>query len=96
MNNTPMNSKDNLNLNQVMNNKMTNQINVNTKCNSNTDFLTQVGHPDKHGYDVQGCRYDMKASPQNLTVNGPPLAWCNTYQTSLKDGRTTMWYPLNG
>ena len=38
--------------------------------NVNNDLLTQTFDKNRHGFDVAGCRYDMKVSPQNLTING--------------------------
>ena len=65
-------------------------------CGNTNNFLTQVGPNDPAGYDVVGCRYDMKSSPQNNTVYGPPLAWCNTYDKSKIDKCGSLFYPLHG
>lgn len=60
------------------------------------DFITNVGEPERSGYDVSGCRYDMKNSPQNLTKYGPPLAQCSAYDTNKAKICGTVFYPLNG
>ena len=60
------------------------------------DFITQVDQPDRSGYDVTGCRYDMKNSPQNLTQYGPPLAQCSAYNMNQLQTCGTIFYPLNG
>ncbi len=59
------------------------------------DFITQVGEPDRSGYDITGCRYDMKNSPQNLTKYGPPLAQCSAYNVNKIKTCGTVFYPLN-
>lgn len=59
-------------------------------------FLTQQGHADKTGYDIAGCRYDMKAREQNLTKYGPPVAFCETYGNNSLQHCGTYYYPLNG
>lgn len=61
-------------------------------CNE-PDFITRVGPPNRDGYDVTGCRYDFKDSPQNLTIYGPPLAQCSAYNSSACTG--TVFYPLH-
>lgn len=63
-------------------------------CNS-PDFITRVESPERSGYDVAGCRYDFKNSPQNLTRNGPPLAQCGTYNNNASTCSGTIFYPLN-
>ena len=65
-------------------------------CGNTHNFLTQVGPNDPAGFDVVGCRYDMKSSPQNNTVYGPPLAWCNTYDKTKMDKCGSLFYPLHG
>jgi hypothetical protein len=70
-------------------------VNNKVGCNTN-NFLTQIGNKDPAGYDVSGCRYDMKSSPQNNTIYGPPLAWCNTYDQEKLNKCGTLFYPLNG
>jgi hypothetical protein len=74
--------------------QMTPQFIPSALCNQN-DSITQVGAPDRDGYDYTGCRYDMKNSPQNLTKWGPPLAHCGTYDTSKIAKCGTLFYPLN-
>jgi len=72
---------------------------VNSKgvpCGNTHNFLTQVGPNDPAGFDVVGCRYDMKSSPQNNTVYGPPLAWCNTYDKTKMGKCGSLFYPLHG
>ena len=78
----------------------TNNVNVNgvqdivdNECQN--DFLTQNGQPDRSGYDINGCRYDMKNSPQNLTKYGPPLSHCGTYNVDKLTSCGTLFYPLN-
>ena len=76
----------------------TNNINlVQQKINDGykNDFITKVEEPDRSGYDVTGCRYDMKNSPQNLTKYGPPLAQCSAYNTKQAQTCGTVFYPLN-
>jgi hypothetical protein len=64
-------------------------------CNS-PDFITRVESPERAGYDVAGCRYDFKNSPQNLTRYGPPLAQCGTYNNANTTACSgTVFYPLN-
>ena len=53
------------------------------------------GQPDRSGFDVSGCRYDMQNSPQNLTKNGPPLAQCSVYDINKFKSCGTLFYPLN-
>ena len=60
------------------------------------DFITSVGLPNRDGYDVTGCRYDFKTSPQNLTKYGPPLAGCSAYSGEQAKICGTVFYPLNG
>lgn len=62
------------------------------------DFLTQQAPNDFriNGYDVAGCRYDLASRPQNLTVYGPPLSWCATYDQQQASKCGTLFYPLNG
>jgi hypothetical protein len=59
------------------------------------DFITKVNPPNRDGYDVTGCRYDFKDSPQNLTKYGPPLAQCGTYDKTKMTTCGTLFYPLN-
>jgi hypothetical protein len=59
-------------------------------------FLTQQGHVDKAGYDISGCRYDMKAEEQNLTKYGPPVSFCGAYSEKSLKHCGTYYYPLNG
>lgn len=63
---------------------------------NNKEMLTQVGPNDRHGYDIDGCRYDMKNSHQNLTKYGPPLSLCNVYTKENIEKQGTAYYPLNG
>lgn len=63
---------------------------------TNKDGLTKTdGEPDRSGFDVSGCRYDMKNSPQNLTKYGPPLSQCSAYDTNKLKSCGTLFYPLN-
>ena len=67
-----------------------------TNQNLVPDFITSVGLPNRDSYDIVGCRYDFKNSPQNLTKNGPPLAQCNTYSGEQTTRTGTVFYPLHG
>ena len=58
-------------------------------------FLTQQGHVDKAGFDIVGCRYDMKAEEQNLTKFGPPVSFCGAYADESLQHCGTYYYPLN-
>ena len=69
--------------------------NFNLYGNEGCDMLTQTGLPDKHGYDIKGCRYDMKKSEQNLTYNGPPVSLCSTYKNKTNETLSPSVYPLN-
>lgn len=69
------------------------QQKINTKLQN--DFITQVGEPDRSGFDITGCRYDMKNSQQNLTKYGPPLAQCSAYDINKIKTCGTAFYPLN-
>ena len=69
------------------------QQKINTEAQN--DFITQVGEPDRSGFDITGCRYDMKNSPQNLTKYGPPLAQCSAYDVNKIKTCGTAFYPLN-
>lgn len=62
---------------------------------SQNDFITSVGPPSRDGYDVSGCRYDFKNSPQNFTKYGPPLAQCAAYSAAQAKTCGTVFYPLN-
>ena len=65
------------------------------KCDQGNELLTQTFDKNRNGFDVVGCRYDMKASPQNLTMNGPPVAQCGNYHKDKMDIIGTAFYPLN-
>ena len=63
------------------------------------DFLTQQVPNDQNTinrFDVVGARYDLQSRPQNLTVYGPPLSWCATYDQQQANKCGTFFYPLNG
>ena len=75
---------------KLIDNKMSKQLDY------SYDFLTQVKANDHQGYDVVGCRYDLKNSFQNFTKYGPPLAWDCTYDVSKLNKCGTLFYPLNG
>lgn len=62
---------------------------------SQNDFITSVGPPSRDGYDISGCRYDFKNSPQNFTKYGPPLAQCAAYSAAQAKTCGTVFYPLN-
>jgi hypothetical protein len=63
--------------------------------NQEKDLLTQTFNKDRSGYDVAGCRYDMKLSPQNLTRNGPPVSQCGNYSQEQMSKVGCAFYPLN-
>jgi hypothetical protein len=65
------------------------------RCNKGNDLLTQTFDKNRDGYDVAGCRYDMKVSPQNLTLHGPPVAQCGNYNKDKMNMVGTAFYPLN-
>jgi len=65
------------------------------KATTDPEFITQVGLPSRDGFDVTGCRYDFKNSPQNTTRYGPPLAQCATYSGEQAKTCGTVFYPLN-
>ena len=79
-------TEDNKNLNLV-------HQTINKDCSN--DDITQVEEPDRSGYDISGCRYDMKNSPQNLTHYGPPVSQCSAYDTAKAQLCGTLFYPLN-
>jgi hypothetical protein len=63
------------------------------------DFLTQQVPNYQNTinrFDVVGARYDLQSRPQNLTVYGPPLSWCATYDQQQASKCGTFFYPLNG
>jgi uncharacterized membrane protein YidH (DUF202 family) len=64
--------------------------------NEGKDMLTQVAPNNRQGFDVSGCRYDMKVSGQNLNKHGPPLALCSVYCGDKNQKVGTNFYPLNG
>lgn len=59
------------------------------------DFITRVNPLNRDGYDVVGCRYDFKDSPQNLTIYGPPLDQCNTHTNTSFSCNGSVFYPLH-
>lgn len=59
------------------------------------DFITNIGEPERSGFDITGCRYDMKNSPQNLTKYGPPVSQCSVYNSNQLETCGTLFYPLN-
>jgi hypothetical protein len=59
------------------------------------DFMTNIGESERSGFDVTGCRYDMKNSPQNLTQYGPPVSQCSVYNSNQLQTCGTLFYPLN-
>ena len=65
------------------------------KTSTEPDYITKVNSPSRDGYDVSGCRYDFKNSPQNTTKYGPPLAQCATYSGDQVKTCGTVFYPLN-
>jgi len=87
---------------QQVNQEEMNKISLDNQASScgiklqDPEFITTVGSPSRNGYDVNGCRYDFKTSPQNLTNYGPPLAQCATYSGEQARICGTVFYPLNG
>ena len=78
------------------NNNENSQATVFTNEYNNKDDLTKSeGEPERSGFDISGCRYDMKNSQQNLTKNGPPLSQCSAYDTNKLKSCGTLFYPLN-
>ena len=76
---------------KIIQDKMNAQMEVNRPCDK--DFMTYTRGTNYHGYDVAGCRYDLKDGTQNGSIYGPPLSWCATY----KDNKHAVpFYPLNG
>ena len=86
----------NNNIKPFDNNNENSKATVFTNEYTNEDDLNNPdGEPDRSGFDVSGCRYDMKNSSQNLTKNGPPLAQCSAYDTNKLKSCGTLFYPLN-
>ena len=86
-------TQDNINNNNMSSNKET--LGSSMKTSTDTDYITSVGLPSRDGYDITGCRYDFKNSPQNKTKYGPPLAQCATYSGDQARTCGTVFYPLN-
>ena len=86
----------NNNIKPFENNNENSQATVFTNEYNNKDDLTKSeGEPERSGFDISGCRYDMKNSQQNLTKNGPPLSQCSAYDTNKLKSCGTLFYPLN-
>ncbi len=68
---------------------------ANSKSCLEPDFITRVKPLNRDGYDVVGCRYDFKDSPQNLTIYGPPLDQCNTHTNTSFSCNGSVFYPLH-
>jgi len=80
------------------NNENTKATVFTNEYNNNKDDLTnsELEHDnDRSGFDISGCRYDMKHSAQNLTKNGPPLSQCSAYDSNKLKSCGTLFYPLN-
>lgn len=92
--NTPPNTSNKLHMSTINHNV--------PACNSQQqyDFLTQQIPNDQNNninrYDVAGTRYNLQSRPQNLTIYGPPLSWCATYDKQQATKCGTYFYPLNG
>ena len=71
------------------------QLPTTIKMCQKPDYITRVDAPNRNSYDVTGCRYDFKDSPQNLTKYGPPLSQCGTYNGDQAKLCGTLFYPLN-
>ena len=67
----------------------------NTKFSINSNLINENTLLNRDGYDVTGCRYDFKNTPQNLTKFGPPLAECSAYDADKVKKCGTAFYPLN-
>ena len=67
---------------------------VNTIPSQNTSKTT-TPNINNNGFDVSGCRYDFKDTPQNSTIFGPPISSCNTYDANQMAKYGTLFYPLN-
>ncbi len=76
---------------KIIQDKMNAQMTVTRPCDK--DFMTHSKGTDYHGYDIAGCRYDLKAGTQNGSKYGPPLSWCETYKNNK---HAVPFYPLNG
>jgi hypothetical protein len=70
-------------------------LNIIQQTINEDDKITQVLQPDRSGFDISGCRYDMKNSPQNLTKYGPPVSQCSAYDPAKVEICGTVFYPLN-
>ena len=70
-------------------------INIIQQTINQNDNITKVEEPDRSGFDISGCRYDMKNSPQNLTQYGPPVSQCSAYDPAKAQLCGTVFYPLN-
>lgn len=79
------------------NNKISGQLSASNDLlmKPTCDFLNPVYQADRSGFDIAGCRYDMKLSPQNFTQYGPPLSFCGTYDNGVTNACGTVFYPLN-
>ena len=74
----------------------TNNTNLeNTKFSINSNLINENTLLNRDGYDVTGCRYDFKNTPQNLTKFGPPLSECSAYDADKVKKCGTAFYPLN-
>ena len=69
--------------------------NETTNLPINSNIINENALLDRDGFDVSGCRYDFKNSPQNLTKYGPPLSQCSAYDTNKLKSCGTLFYPLN-
>ena len=76
------------------NNVVANNVVANNVPSNNVSENNSVVQ-DKHGYDVNGCRFDLNYSSQNESTEGPALSACSTY-CPVSVGKTgTVFYPLN-
>lgn len=80
----------------ILNKKLNSILNVPNSCLTNANYLTQDLGKDYHGYDVAGCRYDLTHSPQNNTMNGPPVSLDSAYNKAQLTKCGTFFYPLHG
>ena len=80
--------------NAVANNVVANNVVANNVPSNNVSENNSVVQ-DKHGYDVNGCRFDLNYSSQNESTEGPALSACSTYCPVSVGKIGTVFYPLN-
>ena len=85
---------NNVEQNVVSNNVVANNVVANNVPSNNVSENNSVVQ-DKHGYDVNGCRFDLNYSSQNESTEGPALSACSTYCPVSVGKIGTVFYPLN-